>query len=104
MPWRAKKRDSALRLPRIRRLCSPATISYEVRLLAVKGENLLKYFSNGEVLPPRGIGSQVPSSQKHCIQRIAELALTWNCSDASLTAENLGSFRKERRWFLPLQL
>jgi hypothetical protein len=55
----------------------------EVRLLAVKGENLLQYFSNGEVLPPRGIGSQVPSSQKRCIQRIAELALTWNCSAAS---------------------
>jgi hypothetical protein len=31
MPWRAKKRDSALRLPRIRRLCSTATISSNVR-------------------------------------------------------------------------
>src|SRR3974377_1598957 len=41
-----------------------------------------EYFSNGEVLPPRGMGLQVPSSRKRCSQRIAELALTSNCSAA----------------------
>jgi hypothetical protein len=40
------------------------------------------YFSNGDVLPPRGMDSQVPSSRKRCTQRMAELALTSNCSAA----------------------
>jgi hypothetical protein len=31
------------------------------------------YFSNGEELPPRGIGSQVPFWRKRCIHLIAEL-------------------------------
>jgi hypothetical protein len=33
-------------------------------------------------VPPRGIGSQVPSSRKRCTHRIAELTLTSNCSAA----------------------
>lgn len=41
------------------------------------------YFSNGEVLPPRSIGSQVPSSRKRCIHLIAELTPMSNCSAAS---------------------
>src|SRR6476646_3600468 len=85
MPWRAKKRESALRLPGIRRLCSTETISFNVksRCSRIRARICCEYFSNGEVLPPRGIGSQTPSSRKSCTQRIAELALTWNCSAAS---------------------
>jgi hypothetical protein len=33
-------------------------------------------FSNGEVLPPTGIGAHVPSLRKRCIHLIAELTLT----------------------------
>src|ERR1700722_15885969 len=40
-------------------------------------------FSNGEVLPPLGMGSKVPFSRKRCTHRIAELTLTSNCSAAS---------------------
>src|SRR6266849_4509052 len=66
MPWRAKNRESALRLPAIRRLCSAKTISSSVK----SGCSLMRArircvcFSNGEVLPPRDIGSEVPSSRK----------------------------------------
>ena len=85
MPWRAKKRESALRLPGIRRLCSTETIPFNVRFRCprTRARICCEYFSKGEVLPPRGIGSQTPSSRKRCIQRIAELALTWNGSAAS---------------------
>ena len=85
MPWRAKKRESALRLPGIRRLCNSETISFSVRSRCsrIRTRICCEYFSKGEVLPPRGIGSQTPSSRKRCTQRIAELALTWNCSPAS---------------------
>lgn len=58
-------------------------IQCKIRLLADKGEICCECCSNGDVLPPRGIGSDVPSSRKRCTQRIAELALTWNCSAAS---------------------
>jgi hypothetical protein len=78
MPWRAKKRDSALRLPRIRRLRSAETISSSVRsgCAPMTARICRECFSKGEVLPPRGIGSQVPSSRKCCTYRIAELTLT----------------------------
>ena len=55
----------------------------EVRLLTDEGEIRCECFSSGEVLPPRGIGSQVPSSRKRCTHLIAELTLTSNCSAAS---------------------
>ena len=84
MPWRAKNRDNALRLPGIRRLRSIVTISSSVRsgCPLMRARIFRECFSKGEVLPPRGIGSQVPSSWKRCSHRIAELALTLNCSDA----------------------
>ena len=34
----------------------------EIHLLADESEDSPEYFSNGEVLPPRGFGSVVPSS------------------------------------------
>src|SRR5262249_8956238 len=82
MPWRAKNRESALRLPGIRRLCSTETISFNVRSRCsrIRARICCEYASNGEVLPR---GSQTPSSRKRCTQRIAELALTCNCSAAS---------------------
>jgi hypothetical protein len=41
------------------------------------------YSSNGEVLPPCGIGSHVPSSRKRCIDLMAELMAMSECSAAS---------------------
>jgi hypothetical protein len=78
MPWRAKNRDSALRLTGMRRLCSAEAISFNVRsgCAPIRAQICSEYLSNGEVLPPRRIGSEVPSSRKRCTQRIAELALT----------------------------
>jgi hypothetical protein len=62
----------------MRRLCSAETISFNVRsgCSRIRAQICSEFFSNGEVLPPRGIGSEVPSSRKRCIQRMAELALT----------------------------
>jgi len=66
MPWRAKNRDSALRLPGTRRLCSAETISRSVRsgCSPIRARICSACSSKGEVLPPRGIGSAVPSSRK----------------------------------------
>src|SRR5215469_7890894 len=85
MPCRAKKRDSALRLAKIRRLRRTETSSFSVRSRCsrITARICCEYFSNGDVPPPRGIGSHVPSSRKRCTQRIAELALTSKCSAAS---------------------
>jgi hypothetical protein len=58
----------------MRRLCSAEAISFNVR--SGCAQICSEYLSNGDVLPPRGIGSEVPSSRKRCTQRIAELALT----------------------------
>ena len=58
-------------------------IQREVRFLADEGEICRECFSNGEVLPPLGMGSEVPFSRKRCTHRIAELTLTSNCSAAS---------------------
>jgi hypothetical protein len=85
MSWRAKKRDSALRLAEIRRLRSIETSSFNVRsrCSSIRASIHCEYFSKGDVPPPRGIGSHVPSSRKRCSHRIAELALTSKCSAAS---------------------
>jgi hypothetical protein len=48
-------------------------INFEFRSLAVDCKDVLSVLLRGEVLPPRGIGSQVPSSRKRCIPLIAEL-------------------------------
>src|SRR5215471_9809978 len=64
MPWRAKKRDSALRLAETRRLRKTETNSFSVRsgCSRITARICCEYFSNRDVLPPRGIGSDVPSS------------------------------------------
>src|SRR4029077_8634518 len=58
MRWRAKKRDSALRLPGSRRLRSAETISSSVKSGLMSARICCEYISNGEGLPPRGVGSQ----------------------------------------------
>src|SRR3984893_10756725 len=85
MPWRAKNRESALRLPGIRRLRSVETISFSVRsdCSLMRARICRECFSNGEVLPPRSMASEAPFSRKRCTHRIAELTLTSNCSAAS---------------------
>jgi hypothetical protein len=68
--------------PGIRRLRRAQTISFNVRsgCTLINARIWRAYFPNGNVLPPRGNDSQVPSSRKRCIQRMAELALTSNRS------------------------
>jgi hypothetical protein len=48
MPWRAKNRDSALRLAEIRRLCSIETSSFNVRsrCLRIRARICGEYFYN----------------------------------------------------------
>src|SRR3981189_842916 len=62
MPWRAKNRESALRLPGIRRLRSVETISFSVRsdCSLMRARICRECFSNGEVLPPRSMASESP--------------------------------------------
>jgi hypothetical protein len=64
---------------------SAETISFSVRsdCSLMRTRICRECFSNGEVLPPRAMGSEVPFSRKRCTHRIAELTLTSNCSAAS---------------------
>jgi len=75
MPRRARNRESALRPGEIRRFRSAKTISSSVRsgCSRMRASIRSEYFSNGDLLPPRGIGSEVPSSRKRCTHLIAEL-------------------------------
>jgi hypothetical protein len=59
----AKEKSGERRLPGILRLCSAKTISSNVRsgCSRLSARICWAYSSNGEVLPPRSIGSQVPS-------------------------------------------
>jgi hypothetical protein len=85
MSWRAKKRQSAERLPRIRFLRIAETISSSVRsgcsvtMVSIHSACC----SNGEVLPPRGFGPEMPSACQRCSHLTAELALISKCSAAS---------------------
>jgi hypothetical protein len=61
---RANNRHSAVRLPAIRRLRITASTSSSVKsgCFAIKASNQFACFSNGEVLPPRGMAVALPSS------------------------------------------
>jgi hypothetical protein len=61
-----KKRDKALRLPTIRRLCIAVTASSNVKsgCSAISINNQLACFSNGETLPPLGFAAELPSSRQ----------------------------------------
>jgi hypothetical protein len=68
-----------------RRLCSMQTISSRVKsgCSTIRARIRSEYFSNGEILPLCGIGSEIPSLRKRCSHLIAEPTLTSNCSAAS---------------------
>ena len=59
IPWRSRKRQSELRLVRIRRLRSSATVSTKVRsgCWAIRSSICSANSSSGETLPPRGFGT-----------------------------------------------
>src|ERR1700686_1836676 len=85
MSCRPKKRESALRLVRIPRLRSSASVSFKVRSgrSAFNANIRSACASNGETLPPRGFGAALRLSSQRCSHRTAELALTPICSAAS---------------------
>ena len=82
---RPKNRESALRLVRIRRLSSSASVSFKVRSgrSAMSANIRSAYASNGETLPPRGFGAALRLSVQRCSHLTAELALTSKRSAAS---------------------
>jgi len=85
MPWRSKNRATELLVVRIRCLRSSATVSSKVRsdCSATKARMCSAYRSNGDVLPPRGFGSQHLVSFQHCSHRTAVLGSTSKSSAAS---------------------
>ena len=62
MPWRANNRQTALRLPAIRRLRIAATISSSVKsgCSAISASKKSACFSSGEMLPPVGLAATLP--------------------------------------------
>jgi hypothetical protein len=63
---RSRKRQSELRLVRIRRLRSSVTVSTKVRsgCSATRANTCAANFSSGETLPPRGFGAALPLSDQ----------------------------------------
>src|SRR5665647_1960618 len=82
---RAKNRQSAVRLPAIRRLRIAASTSFSVKsgCLAIKASSQFDCFSNGEVLPPCGLAVELPASRQRCNHLTAALGLISKCSAAS---------------------
>ena len=80
-----KNRQTALRLPAIRRLRMTATISSNVKSAcsAISPSKTAACASSGEMLPPLGLAAMLPVSFKRRIHLIAELALTSTHSAAS---------------------
>ena len=78
IPWRSRKRQSELRLVRIRRLRSSATVSTKVRsgCWAIRSSICSANSSSGEMLPPRGFGAALLLSCQRCSHFTAELTLT----------------------------
>jgi hypothetical protein len=77
MPRRSRKRQSELRLVRIRRLRSSATVSSKVKsgCSAIRANISAVNFSSGKTLPPRGFGSGLPLSCQRCSHLTDEFAL-----------------------------
>jgi hypothetical protein len=63
---RAKNRQSAVRLPAIRRLRIATSTSSSVKsgCSAIKASSQFARFSNGEVLPPCGMAMALPASRQ----------------------------------------
>ena len=80
MSWRAKNRESALLLVRMRRLPSSATVCIKVRsgCSAITANTRAAHFSSGDTLPPRDFGAALPLSRQRCSHLTAELTLTSN--------------------------
>jgi hypothetical protein len=82
---RLQNRQTAHRLPAIRRLRIAATISSNVKpgCSAISVSSQSARAASGDMLPPLGLAATLPVSLKRCIQLIAELALTSKRSAAS---------------------
>src|SRR4029077_627158 len=78
IPWRSRKRQSELRLVRIRRLRSSATVSTKVRsgCWAIRSSICSANSTSGKTLPPRGFGTALLLSCQRFSHFTAELTLT----------------------------
>src|SRR5262252_8322791 len=78
MPWRTRKRNSAVRLPGIRRLCTAATNSSSVqsRCSSISPTISSAYFSSAERLPPHGLASIVPAYTMPLAACVEKVGLT----------------------------
>jgi hypothetical protein len=85
MSWRTKKRESALLLVRIRRFSSSTSVSFKVRSgrSATRANIFSACASNGDTLPPRGLGAALLFLLQRCSHLTAELALMSKRSAAS---------------------
>src|SRR5712691_771070 len=85
MPCRSRKRQSELRLVRIRRRRNSATVSTKVRsgCSAIRANTCAVNSSSGETLPPRGFGAALLLSCQRCSHLTDELALISKRSPAS---------------------
>ena len=85
MPCRSKKRQSAVRLVRIRCLRSCIRLSSRVKsgCSATRATICFANFSRGETLPPRGFGALSPVSCQRCTHLTDELTLISKRSAAS---------------------
>ena len=85
MPCRSRNRQSELRLVRIRRLRSSATVSTKVRsgCSAIRAKISAANSSSAEMLPPRGFGVALLVWRQRCSHFTAEATLTSKRSAAS---------------------
>src|SRR4029077_632025 len=90
----SRKRQSALRLVRIRRLRSSASVSTRVRsgCSAITDKISVANSSSGEMLPPRGFAAALLSSRQRCTHLTA---------DATLTSQRSGASRRDAFVALP---
>jgi hypothetical protein len=78
IPWRANNRQTALRLPAIRRLRIAATTSSSVKsgCSVIRANSQSACSSKGEMLPPVGLAATLPVSSQRRSHFTPELALT----------------------------
>src|SRR5580693_6654174 len=107
MSWRAKKRESALLLVRMRRRRSSATVSIKVRsgCSAITANTRAAHFSNGETLPPRAFGAALLLSCQRCNHLTAEATLTSkrsaaSCRDAPISTASITRSRRSAEYDL----
>ena len=83
--WRLKNSHTAVRLPAIPCLCMAQTTSSNVKsgCFSISVSSHDAWSSSGDVLPPRGLGAQIPVSSKHFTHFTAALGLMSSNSAAS---------------------